>query len=478
MNNMALQDNLDKKVQEAKKLGYSDTQIKRYLESKGIDPVKYVQAPITEQIKSDWTDRVERGADAVMKASTGEQSPLSAAVQTVGQGAAFIGDIGGRIISKIPGVSSLMQGTGEAVSENPKIQEVLRQYETFKQSNPELAANLEGAVNIASILPIGRGVSALGDTAASAAVRATDVAVDGVNTAIKTGTQGVKSSVSDIVSPSAIMQRVARIPAQKQAKFKELAGGESVGEYLVNRGIYGDVDGITQQLYKRFEQSKNTADKALASLPGTYKPTPIGTALDDLFARETRVSTKGALSRDFKRVRELKNKYNSDGLTMSEVNEVKRIYERNIKVDYIRENKPESLARATSLDTAIRSWQVNKAKELGLQNLPQINKETQLAKQLMDDLGTAYAAQAGNNAITLTDWIMLSGGDPTAAAAFLAKKTVSSKPILSAIAKRLNGGATQTRPFPIKSDLNFIESYGDWIKSIEGQKIPQSLPRQ
>lgn len=475
---MALQDNLDKKVQEAKRLGYSDTQIKTYLESKGIDSVKYIQAPLTEQIKSDWKDRTERGADSILKASTGEQSPLSAAIQTVGQGAAFIGDIGGRIISKIPGVSSLMENTGSTIAESQKVQDVLRQYQDFKQSNPELAANLEGAVNIASILPIGKAVGVLGDTAATAAVKATDSALDGAGAAMKSSSQAVKSSVSSMADPGAIMQRVARIPAQKQAKFKELAGGESVGEYLVNRGIYGDVDGITQQLYKRFEQSKNTADRALADLPGTYKPTPLATALEELFARETRVSTKGALSADFKRVRELKNKYNSDGLTMSEINEAKRIYERNVRVDYIRENKPESLARATNLDTAIRSWQMTKAKELGLQNLPQINKETQLAKQLMDDLGTAYAAQAGNNAITLTDWIMLSGGDPTAATAFLAKKALSSKSIMSSIAKRLSGGAKQTEPFPIKSDLNFIDSYGDWIKSIEGQVTPQSLPRQ
>ena len=235
-------------------------------------------------------------------------------------------------------------------------------------------------------------------------------------------------------SSSKIMQRVARISKGKQAKFEQTAG-ESIGDYLTKRGIYGNVDELSQKLYTRFTSSKEAADKALASLPGRFQSRPVKTALDELVDREIRVSSPGAPSPDINRVRELSNKYETGGLTMSEINETKRLYERNIKLDFLRQNLPESVARANNIDNALRTWQFNQADKLGLKNLPGINKETRLAKQLLDDIGKEYSGAAGNNAVNLTDWILLSGGDPTAVSAFLVKKTLSSKGVQSKIAK-------------------------------------------
>lgn len=273
-----------------------------------------------------------------------------------------------------------------------------------------------------------------------------DVAGGGKNTAqpgmVKEAIQPVKDTLNIVkkVAPDSatIMQRVARIPKAKQASFEKTAG-ESVGSYLVNRGIYGNVEKISEQLYKRFDASKATADNALAQLGGEYKSTPVKTALDELYARETRVSAPGALSKDISRVSELINKYKKNGLTMSEINEVKRMYERNVKLDYLKQNLPENVARANNIDNAIRVWQFKQANYLGLKNLPEINKETRLAKQLLDDIGKEYSGVAGNNAITLTDWIMLSGGNAAALAGFLTKKGVSSKSFQSGLAKLFGG---------------------------------------
>lgn len=238
-------------------------------------------------------------------------------------------------------------------------------------------------------------------------------------------------------APEKIMQRVARISKGAQAKFEQTAG-ESVGKYLTKRGIYGNVDEISSQLYKRFQNSKGEADTALAKLKGAYNPAPIKTALQELVQREERVSSEGAPSPDLAKVTEFASKIDTKGLSMSEINEVKRIYERSIKLDFLKQNLPEGVARANNIDNAIRDWQFKKAESLGLKNLPEINKETRLSKQLLDNLGKEYSGRAGNNAISLTDWIMLSGGDPTSIAGFLTKKTFSSKSVQSAIAKALN----------------------------------------
>lgn len=322
--------------------------------------------------------------------------------------------------------------------------------------------------NLATIAGTAAGVVGAPKAAAtvSNAASKTSAALSGI---ADTGTTGIRAATSKALDPTKIMQRVARISKGKQADFEKLAG-QSVGSYLVDRGIFGNVDQISTQLFDTFQKSKAAADTALERIDGTFQVKPIGTALDELFARETRVSSPGAKSRDFDRVRQLKQKHEKDGLTMSEINEVKRIYERNVRVDYLKSQKPEGVARATSLDTMIRQWQRETAEKYGLKNLSNINKETQLSKQLLDDLGREYAGSAGNNAVSLTDWILLSGLDPTAIGAFLVKKGSASKTVQSAIAKQLAPEPTQGIPFPIfERGAPTISSYADWIKAIEGQ---------
>lgn len=251
--------------------------------------------------------------------------------------------------------------------------------------------------------------------------------------AVKTAATAAKTAVTP--ESAAIMQRVARISKGKQLKFKDTAG-ESVGDYLVKRGIYGDEEQIVEQLYKRFNDSKNVADEALASLEGTYQPQQVKDALEMLGEKFTKASTKGAQDPNLARTNELLAKLDGEGLTMSEINEAKRLFEKNVKLDFARENSPDGLRLSNNVDEAIRQWQFNQAEQLGLKNLPEINRETRLARQLMDDLGAESAGSAGNNAVSLTDWIVLAEGNPASIAAFLGKKAAASKKLQSAVAKK------------------------------------------
>src|SRR3990167_5816930 len=254
-------------------------------------------------------------------------------------------------------------------------------------------------------------------------------------------------------APAKIMQRVARISKGKQAKFKQLSG-ESVGEYLSKRGIYGNGDDIATKLYDRFTKSKGAVDAQFEKMSGVFEPAPVRTALKELLARETQASTMGAPSPILGQLKTLMSKSGKGGWTMKEINTIKRLYERNVKVDYLKTQNPVGVARATNIDSAITKWQRSQASTLGFKNLQAMKKETQLAKRLLDDLGIEYSGRAGNNAITLTDWIMLSGGDPTAISAFLVKKTFSSKQVQSALAKYLNRGKT---PFEVNPEITPTE---------------------
>lgn len=252
------------------------------------------------------------------------------------------------------------------------------------------------------------------------------------------------TSTAKKVTPdsAAIMQRVARINPTEQARFEKMAK-QSVGEYLVDRNIYGNTDTILQKLYDRFSKSKGEADVALEKIPGEFKAAPVKTALGELYKREQGVSTPGALSPDFSTVRNLMNKYNKQGLNQTEINLVKRLYEKNVKTGYLKQNLPDNVARATNIDSAIRNWQVNQAEKAGLTNLPGINKETQLARQLLNDLGKKEAGMQGNNAIPLTDYILLAGGTPEAIAMYIAKKTLAGKGVQSSIARIFAPKATK-----------------------------------
>lgn len=238
-----------------------------------------------------------------------------------------------------------------------------------------------------------------------------------------------------------IMQRVARISKTKQARFEQMAG-EGVGDYLTKRGIFGTPEEIVSKLYERFSTSKAVADAELDKLPGRYKNSPLGTMLKEVTEREKKVSTPGAPSQTLGDVKQLIRSWNEGGLNHTEINQLKRIYERTVKTEYLRQNMSTDVARATNLDSAVRNWQLKQAVKQGFTNLKEVNRETRLAKQLMDDLQPEQAGSAANNAVSLTDWIMLSGGDPTAIAAFFTKKAFSSARIQSSLAKKLYRGET------------------------------------
>ena len=174
-----------------------------------------------------------------------------------------------------------------------------------------------------------------------------------------------------------------------------------------------------------WQASKDQADEALKAIKWRFRFTDGGedllkTTLDDL---ETRlVNTK---SPDAKRISQLKAKYESSGLTMSEINEVKRAYSNNYKYSFVDAGSEWAL-RSRNLQDAIRKWQFKVAGENGFTNLKDINKTTQWWKAFADSLAKKIQGSSWNNAVSLTDWIALSGGNPENIALYLGKKLATS----------------------------------------------------
>lgn len=296
--------------------------------------------------------------------------------------------------------------------------------------------------------------------------------------------QGEKGIASLTPNSADIMQRVLRVTKGQQSKF-EKTYGTSIGQYAVDRGLIGTQEKVATDLATRFTTSMKAADDALASLPGKYKPEAIKTALDDLLEKKIATSAKGATDPELNLVKQLINKYENVGLDMSEINQAKRLYERNVKLDFVKTNNPEGVKLANNIDDAIRSWQFNQAERLGLKNLPDINKETRMAKEVLNSLEREMSGQAGNNAISLTDWIVLADGGAMNMAAFLAKRGFSSDMAQAFVAKYFApkvakiGMPTAQNTAPqidatVTSYLDFLKKTGAIAKDI---RKPQSLQK-
>ena len=262
----------------------------------------------------------------------------------------------------------------------------------------------------------------------------------GLNAAGKATSKLANKTVDKLTPDSAsIMDRVARLKPTDATKFKKLAG-KSHGEYLRETGNFGTPEKIIENEAKKFAKSIKSVDKTLAKLKGTFKDGSIDDALNGILDKAKSTSGANVKSPYLKRVTELLEKNNKVGLDMTEINEVKRLFEKNVKLGYNKLTNGDMVERATNIDNALRKWQVSKAKELGFKNIDKLNKQTQLSKFIVDKLGDQVVGKNGLNGVGLTDWIMLSGGDPPAVGGFLTKKVFSSNTVQSKIAQMVNKG--------------------------------------
>lgn len=425
-------------------------------------------------IGSDIKDRISNVQDAVR--SAGEQSAPETALQAGGNLLGAVGDIAGRTVQtagKMFTSQDEEDAIGELVSRGVEATGLPEKYDSLSDRQKRNVVGAFGAVEGGAV---GVGGAAVNTTKnlVSTGVRSLDNAIDNFNKSNVTeaGSSGMSQSLRLGIAPEDLMQKVARVSKGKQAKFEERAG-QSVGEYLVDRQIFGTPDQIIDKLVDRLNTSKGRVDTRLAEIKGTFKKPSVQTALNDLIERDAKVSTIEAPSPDSKRITALFKKNNEVGLTLSEINEVKRLYERNVRVDYLNPTNPnpDRLVRATNIDSSLRKLIEDEATKRGFGVVKQLNKETSLAKQLADDLGAEWSGQAGNNTISLTDWVLLAeaANSPTAAAAFGVKKTLGSRRVMSATARLMarNKGIKQELPDAQVTQPQPINSYRDFLERIK-----------
>ncbi len=341
-------------------------------------------------------------------------------------------------IMEAPGIKQASEYVGSKLAETTPIQK----FAEWSQKHPEAAKDIQNVLDIsglfgggASAKPLAKAVEEAGSKALKTVGETAQKAVSNIPGSV--GELGQKVARATGNAPESIMTRIARLNPTEEVAFTKVAG-KSPGQYLVDTGNFGDPESILSKEAQKFSTSKSSVDEALAQLPGEFQYGPVADGLLELVKKGKKVATQNVPAEFADRAEQLLKKHQLQGLNMSEINEAKRLIEKELKLGYNKALNPDAVQKATNIDSAIRKWQVEKADYLGFKNIRELNKQTQISKFLIDKLGNKVVGQQALNNIGLTDWIVLSGGDPASIGIFLAKKFFSQKSVQARIAKLLN----------------------------------------
>lgn len=367
-----------------------------------------------------WEDIGKRAGNigqTLKRVGTEETSPLSGAIQITGNIAGGIGDIMGEALVSAykvawePWKEQAKQLLNTDVGQKAlwAIGQWVEAWDGFKQTYPDTARNIESVVNVASLLPI---------TQAGKVTKPIASWVQKVWDTIKPIVWKITPDTQDIAQK--VSTRANRFNAVDEENFIKQVW-ETPGEFAVNRGMTEVWENAVEKATKNFQESVKQADNAFEQIWGNYKynkggTDPVLTSLDDL---EKRFSE--TLDDRLWNIQSLKEKYIKEGLTMPEINSVKREYANNFKYWYEDRNST-ALARSSNIQNKLREWQFEKANEMWLENIRDINRNTKAWKMFADSLEKKINRSWANNSVSITDWISLSGGNASNIALFLGKK--------------------------------------------------------
>jgi hypothetical protein len=404
----------------------------------GIVPSKPVAQPeqksgVVSDIISGVKGNISEASNSLTASAQGKMNPFVAganiAKNTTEAVLQPINQTVGKAVSAV--TSPLINWLGDKIGDVKAVQDLTKVVDKHPQIASFLGDIFQTGMNTVALTTLDTAGQKIKPAVTSAVEKGTSLASDLTKT-----TGEIVSSKLENASPS-IMNRVARLKPTDATKFKSLSG-KTIGDYLVDTKNFGTPDQIIANEATKFSTSIADVDSALAGLKGAYKNGGVSDMLAGLEERAKLTSSESVKSPYLDRVLELKKINKKSGLSMSDINEVKRLYEKNVKLGYNKTLNPDKVELATNIDNSVREWQVKQAEKLGFTNIAELNKQTQLSKFIINKLGDQLIGKSGLNAVNLTDWIVLAGGDPTSVGALLTKKFFSSKAVQSKISDILS----------------------------------------
>lgn len=298
--------------------------------------------------------------DSVTSAGRGEQSPLSAGVQTAGTVAKTAFSLLTRPLEP------LLKGVADKIADIPAVQKVadtnfvgerladisfgMDAYSKWAKQNPELSKNIEAGANI--------GLLVAGEKPAQKALQtATDTVVEGTNAALRTGAKVAEIPAKvgtvvenapavgkdligkgrDLIKPTKPVENiVGEVTQAKDARG--LAKSQKALTEIDTTGVetYADLNAKIKQSVKELA---NQVDETLAKDTAKYKPADLTITArteggdiikTDYVSRALRhleeIYTKSGDDLAAANIKETVKKYLTEGLTKLDVNDLSRLY--------------------------------------------------------------------------------------------------------------------------------------------------------
>lgn len=198
--------------------GYAEKVYSKYQQYKGESPQQTAPdtSDPTQKLGQQFGKRVGDAAGAVSDTLSGKINPISGVLQTAGAAGGLVGDVTNDALKLIPGVSQAegLLGKGFGALANTEIgQKVIGVGTDFAQAHPELSADIGAVGNIASAIPVFKGLGIAKDVVGSALTGAgKDALVDAISPEIKAGTKaGATDAAENGTTKSGILGKVTRV---------------------------------------------------------------------------------------------------------------------------------------------------------------------------------------------------------------------------------------------------------------------------
>lgn len=222
------------------------------------------EAPVEKKsflqgVKDSFNERVDSARASQEASATRKQSIASGALQTLGQGAGFVGDISLEGLKAITPekiekpVTEFVQKGVEKVASTDAGQSVIE----WAKAHPEAAKNLQSIVDIASIIPAAKGVSGVVDTAGKVLSGGVNVAEGGATLASRMTQKAGETLYKTAIDPNIKeAEKIIKFNADNPfgTRLKAVITGEKLSGKPITRsdtafeyGLKGTEEGIGTQ---------------------------------------------------------------------------------------------------------------------------------------------------------------------------------------------------------------------------------------
>jgi len=233
--------------------------------------------------------------------------------------------------------------------------------------------------------------------------------------------------------------------AQAKKITKTNIAGVEPGIWLSEHGIFGTVGSMVEQLSEVHKKSKRAVDESLDTIKSPIRSENSISILNKLTQAFKPLDLTSKSFRDARsRINELRIKSKKEGLTLSEMNETKRLLDDNLNTYSPTGDMKEGIANADLAATRDQlKTEIEKlAAENGIPNIKELNKQTQVSYGIKSAMVTNAINGSTNRILSLTDLgimtgvgLTMSGG--TAVGVLIGKKILESPVFKTSVANQL-----------------------------------------